>query len=65
MIDLTMDEILEDLCHPGPPPGQWNLEGHGSTPITGRAERGADRLTPAARPREVDVTNISGTVRTS
>ena len=25
MIDITMDEILEDLCYPGPPPGQWRL----------------------------------------
>lgn len=25
MIDLTMDEILEDLCYPGPPPGRWRL----------------------------------------
>ena len=22
-LDLTMDEILEDLCYPGPAPGQW------------------------------------------
>jgi hypothetical protein len=25
VIDLTMDEILEDLCYPGPPPGRWRL----------------------------------------
>jgi hypothetical protein len=24
-LDLTMEEILEDLCYPGPPPGQWRL----------------------------------------
>jgi hypothetical protein len=25
VIDLTMDEILEDLCYPGLPPGRWNV----------------------------------------
>jgi hypothetical protein len=25
MIDLTMDEILEDLCWPGLPPGRWSV----------------------------------------
>ena len=24
-VALTMDEILEDLSHPGPPPGRWNV----------------------------------------
>jgi hypothetical protein len=24
-IDLTMEEILEDLCDPGLPPGRWNV----------------------------------------
>jgi hypothetical protein len=24
-LDLTMDEILEDLCWPGLPPGRWNV----------------------------------------
>ena len=24
-IDITMEEILEDLCHPGLPPGRWNV----------------------------------------
>jgi hypothetical protein len=23
MIEITMDEILEDLCYPGAPPGRW------------------------------------------
>lgn len=22
-IDLTMEEVLEDLCWPAPPPGRW------------------------------------------
>ena len=26
-IDLSMDEILEDLCAPGPPPGSWDVPG--------------------------------------
>ena len=25
MIELTLDEILDDLCWPGPPPGRWNV----------------------------------------
>ncbi len=25
-IDLTLDEILEDLCSPGLPPGRWNVQ---------------------------------------
>jgi hypothetical protein len=25
-IELTEEEILEDLCWPHPPPGRWNLE---------------------------------------
>jgi hypothetical protein len=25
-IDLTMDEILDDLCAPGLPPGRWNVD---------------------------------------
>jgi hypothetical protein len=24
-LDLTMDEILEDLCWPGLAPGKWNV----------------------------------------
>jgi hypothetical protein len=26
-IEITMDEILEDLCHNGLPPGRWNVPG--------------------------------------
>jgi hypothetical protein len=22
-LDLTLEEVLEDLCWPGPPPGRW------------------------------------------
>jgi hypothetical protein len=25
-IELTEEEVLEDLCWPHPPPGQWRLE---------------------------------------
>lgn len=24
-IEITLEEILEDLCHPGLPPGRWNV----------------------------------------
>ncbi|MDQ4098124.1 MAG: hypothetical protein M3144_09685, partial [Actinomycetota bacterium] len=24
-IEISMEEILEDLCWPGPPPGRWLL----------------------------------------
>jgi hypothetical protein len=24
-LDITFDEILEDLCHNGLPPGRWNV----------------------------------------
>jgi hypothetical protein len=24
-LDLTLDEILQDLCHNGLPPGHWNV----------------------------------------
>jgi hypothetical protein len=24
-LDITLDEILEDLCHNGLPPGRWNV----------------------------------------
>ena len=24
-IDLSMEEVLEDLCRPGPPPGRWDV----------------------------------------
>ena len=26
-IDLTMEEVLEDLCWPGRPPGRWEVPG--------------------------------------
>ena len=26
-IEITMEEILEDLCHNGLPPGRWNVPG--------------------------------------
>jgi len=25
-IEITIEEILEDLCWPGPPPGNWRWE---------------------------------------
>jgi len=27
LIDLSPEELLEDLCWPGPPPGRWNVPG--------------------------------------
>jgi hypothetical protein len=33
-IEITMEEILEDLCHPGLPPGRWNVPGQ--SPNSGR-----------------------------
>jgi hypothetical protein len=40
-IELTEEEILEDLCWPHPPPGQWRLEPP--------AERGSVSHTPTHR----------------
>ena len=46
-IDLTMDEILEDLCAPGLPPGQWDIPGREHAHID-RLLRAVERGAPAA-----------------
>jgi hypothetical protein len=44
-LELSLEEILEDLCWPHPPPGSWSLdagrrtglhEGHTREPTSGR-----------------------------
>ncbi len=31
-IELSLEEILEDLCWPNPPPGRWRLDAGGYPP---------------------------------
>jgi hypothetical protein len=50
-IELTIEEILEDLCWPGPPPGNWRWELRDQArpdPVPARrtSERGWSELKP-------------------
>ena len=44
-IEITMEEILEDLCWPGPPPGRWEVPEDQAERTT---ERGWSELEPIA-----------------
>ena len=44
-IDITLEEILEDLCWPGPPPGRWELPDD-QIPAERTTERGWSELEP-------------------
>ena len=41
-IEITIEEILEDLCWPGPPPGNWRWELR-EQPSQTSSRRGAPR----------------------
>ena len=43
-IDITIEEILEDLCWPGPPPGRWELPEDDRIPARRTAKRGWSEL---------------------
>ena len=52
-IEITIEEILEDLCWPGPPPGNWRWELRDQPepdqfPARRTAERGWTELEPIA-----------------
>ena len=52
-IEITIEEILEDLCWPGPPPGNWRWELRerpepDQIPARRTAERGWTELKPIA-----------------
>jgi hypothetical protein len=42
-IELTQDEILEDLFWPHPSPGEWHLEPESPGPVPGRGRSGQQR----------------------
>jgi hypothetical protein len=46
-IDITIEEILEDLCWPGPPPGRWEPP-EDQIPALRTSERGWTELEPIA-----------------
>jgi hypothetical protein len=45
-IEISMDEILEDLCHNGLPPGRWNIP---------NSDRSSSRGEPPALEARVDL----------
>jgi hypothetical protein len=64
-IDLTFDEILEDLCSPGLPPGRWNVPAH---PLTNATSPGPRRHydhddRPIYRRRRDSVQDSAGSLR--
>jgi hypothetical protein len=45
-IDLTMEEVLEDLCWPGLPPGRWDVPGRETAHVDALL-REVERAAPA------------------
>jgi hypothetical protein len=48
VLDLSEEEILEDLCWPHPPPGRWDLYSANGVPLWAHAATAAPPL-PAER----------------
>ena len=42
-LELTQEEILEDLCWPHPPPGRWELYSPNGRPTVSARRNGSSR----------------------